>query len=48
MNMNASFRFLIIAAAAVLWLGAVATADEPVADGDGLGPSVAAPLPEAS
>jgi len=46
--MNTSFRFLIIAAAIVLWLGAVATADEPIAGGDGPGASIAALLSHAS
>jgi hypothetical protein len=42
--MNASFRFLIIAAAIALWVGAVATAGEPAAFGAGQLPSVSAAL----
>jgi len=46
--MNASLRFLIIAAAIALWLGAVATAGEPAARSDGQAPSVAMASPSDS
>jgi len=42
--MNASFRFLIITAAIALWVGAVATAGEPVAFGERQLSSVSAAL----